>query len=88
MALYRFFCKTCDDFTVKLLADARPEPPPCKVCNGLTEHRSSDIKTHVKEIIDNGLQAKRVEQFDGGYGLIIEREDNQRRQKERELEDD
>ena len=88
MALYRFYCEACKGFTTKLLAESRPEAPPCKVCSGVTEYKTSDIKTHIKEVIDNGLQTKRVEQFDGGYGLIIEREDNQRRQKTRRLEDD
>ncbi len=71
MALYNFFCSTCNKVIKKILPKVKLIH--CPKCGNETK-RIDNPNIVVKEVIDNGLQTRRVERISEEPQLIEQRE--------------
>jgi DNA-directed RNA polymerase subunit RPC12/RpoP len=79
MALYYYFCEKCNKEVKRLLTPAKAKMEQiCKDCSTVLLRTPKDSSFAIKEVIDNGLQARRAEQFSGSAELLKEREHNAR----------
>ncbi len=76
MPIYYFICPECSLTVVKLLTPhkAKTIELTCGSCTAILERNPQPPTSSVKEVIDNGLQARRVEQFANSPELLEERE--------------
>ena len=61
MALFDFECPSCF-ITIKRLANKEPKIE-CTKCNIFMVRNNNPPNTQVKEVLDNGLQPKRIERL-------------------------
>ncbi len=84
MALYYFFCDICQKEVKKLLPPKKSKLEQlCKIDGSVLIRTPKDITTSLKEVIDTGLQARKIEQIAGAPGLLEEREHQEREKKKR-----
>ncbi len=82
MPLYNFICPQCGFKLKKILSPEQSKVPFfCEKDRTSMARDPQSPTTMVKEVIDNGLQAKRVEQYANSQELFQEREDNARADK-------
>lgn len=83
MPLYCFYCSTCQKTVKKLLTvENAKEIQYCKETHEL-KRQDSDVSVLVKEVVDNGLQNKAIEQLANAPELFQEREDAVRKIKQK-----
>ena len=84
MALFFFFCTNCNIEIKKLFkAESAIQQFDCPKCNSSSTviRKPKDNHTLVYEIIDSGIQAKKVVQLANAPDLLQEREDNDKKKK-------
>jgi len=75
MPLYCFYCFICQKTVKKLLTvENSKNQQLCKEHHEL-KRQNSDVSVLVKEVVDNGLQSKAIEQLANAPDLFQERED-------------
>jgi hypothetical protein len=84
MPLFYLICPDCAKETKVLKTIEEIENLLCAACNGKLERNSRPPSSVVKEIIDNGLQAKRVEQYSNARELLEERQAKQLAEKNKD----
>lgn len=76
MPIFYFKCKKCNKEYKKLLSPNKAkETQPCPVCFQQLERDYKDPSTIIKEVIDNSIMTRRVEQYANSPELIEEREE-------------
>ena len=76
MALFTFRCPTCKVLVKRILTPLKAkEPLFCKADNTQLVREFQEVSSIVKEVIDNGLQTRKVEQFANAPELLQEREE-------------
>lgn len=82
MPLYIYNCSECHKEVKKILTPEQSKnEQKCKKCNSTLLRAESDVSMVVKEVIDNGLQPRKVEQIANAPDLLKEREWNSRKNK-------
>lgn len=73
MPLYYFLCSDCGDQTRKLLEPSEAKvSPPCK-CGGDLKRDPHPPSNQVKETLDNGIMARKVERYSDAEELYRNR---------------
>lgn len=85
MAIYYFKCSNCDRIKKRLFSpeEAKQEQH-CPHDGALMQRIPQGGFTTIKEVIDNGLQARKAEQFANTNEMIKEREDDNRELRKKE----
>lgn len=75
MALFTFRCPTCKVLVKRILTPEKAKDPLfCKEDNTQLAREFQEVSSVVKEVIDNGLQVRKVEQYADAPKLLQERE--------------
>lgn len=83
MAKLRFNCSKCGDFDKRVDTFEEIDTCTCPTCSGPTKRVFISPSLLVKEIIDNSLQVRRVEQIANAPELLQEREAMDRERKKK-----
>ena len=84
MPAFYFYCDTCKTTISKLMhyKDAKSCQIKCEVCNkSILTRAPTTPYTVTKEIIDNGIMPRRIEQYSDSNELIEDREKKDRANK-------
>ena len=69
MPLFYFVCTNCGSPDKRILEPVQVSRIKCRSCGGTVKRTPKPPTTHLKEVVDTGMMAKRLENFVDGQSL-------------------
>ena len=81
MPLFYFYCNKCLKTFKKLLKTGQAAENQVCSCGNALVRDFQDLSLTMKNTIDNGIQSRRVEQYENAHEVIQERAENSKKNK-------